>query len=74
MTYQAVRKILLEDPNLSKEIRLDDGRTFRVRNVEEWAAVPATLVVVSGKAHTSFPHRKIASIRVLHANGSRRKS
>ena len=65
MTETAVKKILKDDPDHEKEIRLDDGRKFRVRGVEDWATSANHLTVVDGGEFTYFAYRKIASIRLI---------
>jgi len=66
MTESAVRKILLDDIEHPKDVRLDDGRVFRVRGVEYWAAAETNLIVIDRRVgQISFPYRKIASIRTV---------
>ena len=48
MLESDIRKSLLEEPDVPKEVRTNDGRVFMVRRVEQWALSPTKLVVLAG--------------------------
>lgn len=65
MTWSDVRKFLLEDPYLPKEVRTNDGRVFPVKSIEHWVRSGDSLRVVSSGWRKSdyIAIRNIASIR-----------
>lgn len=62
MTREEIRKALLEDSARAKEVRTNDGRTFRVEGVEQWALGGARLVILEGAGQSTLSIRNIASI------------
>ncbi|MBI2901157.1 MAG: hypothetical protein HYY17_13315 [Planctomycetes bacterium] len=71
MSPQAVRRSLLEQPELPKEVRLNDGSRVIVRQREQWLAAGDYLIVLLGRFDTRIAYHNIAAIRVLPA--ARRK-
>lgn len=63
MTRQGVRKSLLENPDLPKEIRLNDGSRLVVRGREHWIDVGEFLIVAKGRFDTHIAYHNIAAIR-----------
>ncbi|GEM_PF-6564725 len=72
MTPHAVRQALLEQGELAKELRLNDGSRIVVRNREQWLAAGDYLIVLVGRLDARIAYRSITAIRVLPS--SRRRS
>lgn len=71
MRPEAVRENLLDQPNLPKELRLNDGSRFVVRNREQWLASGDYLIVLVGRGSTSIAYRSITAICKLPQSGRR---
>ena len=74
MSHQAVRQSLLEQPELPKEVRLNDGSRLIVRGREQWLAAGDYLIVLVGRFDTHVAYRNIAAIRQMPASRRRRVS
>ena len=74
MTPNAVRKSLLEEPHLAKELRLNDGTKILVRNREQWLASAESLIVLVGRWPSFIAYRNIMMVRLLESSGRRRKA
>ena len=74
MNDASARKALLDEPERHKLVRLDDGRSFRVRGVEHWALGYNSLLLLDEQfGQITFPVRKIASIRDARPRRRRQK-
>lgn len=71
MTPAAVRQSLLDEPDLSKELRLNDGSMILVRSREQWLASPEYLIVLVGRYARHIAYRNITSIRYLKGKARR---
>ncbi len=70
MSYEEIRKALLDESSSVKEIRTNDGRVFLVEGVERWTLGAGRLVVLEGAGQSTLSIRNIASIGI--ATGRRR--
>jgi len=63
MTYDEIRRALLDElSGRTKMIRTNDGRSFRVDGVEQWALGSGRLLVIDGPGQQTLSIRNIASI------------
>lgn len=72
MTHEEIRKALLEPRPRRKEVRTNDGRTFVVAGVEQWAVGFGRLVILDGPGQHTLAIRNIASIGPV--TGRRRRA
>ena len=72
MSQEQVEKLLKGDPGLTKEIRLNDGNRYRVRQREQWLAGPC-LVLLLRREFVHIAYRNIASIHMVGRGGQGRR-
>ncbi|MBI2899876.1 MAG: hypothetical protein HYY17_06810 [Planctomycetes bacterium] len=72
MKQSEVEYILKDDPERVKEIRLNDGRRYRVRERERWMAGPYLVLLDERNDFTFIAYHNISAIRSLQRNGGRR--
>lgn len=74
MTYEEIRKALLDESFRAKEIRTNDGRVFIVDGVERWALGGGRLVILEGAGQSTLSIRNIASIGIPSGRRRRRRA
>lgn len=74
MTPDIVQRLLLQAPELSKEVHTSDGEAVVILSREQWIAAPDVLVALDPKGTLHhITYWNITSLRHLRANGKRRR-
>lgn len=74
MTFEEIRKALLDEISRPKEIRTNDGRVFLVEGVERWALGGKRLIILEGAGQQTVAIRNIASIGAPTGRRRRRRA
>ena len=74
MSRKDVRKSLLEYANRQKIVRMNNGKSYRISNVEHWALDGGTLVVARQGKLAILAVRNISSIHLEVARPGRARA